>query len=49
MMARGEEILKEEEVAHWREVLELSESNVTAMELAAASFSAGNSVMYRMW
>jgi len=44
----GSEILRAEEVDHWRDILKLSE-NPTALEFAKAAKSAGDAVMYRMW
>jgi len=48
MLAREETVLLEEEVAHWRNLLKLSE-NPTTKEFAASAYNAGNAVMYSMW
>lgn len=48
MLEREEAILEEEEVAHWRGLLKLSE-NPTTKEFAASAYNAGNAIMYSMW
>lgn len=42
------DVLAEEEVAHWRDIYTLSEKP-TAAEFAVAASSAGDAVMSRMW
>lgn len=42
------DVLAEEEVAHWRDIYKLSEKP-TAAEFAFAASSAGDAVMTRMW